>query len=81
LGKPVLAGSAKLLEQEGVGLPDAVRADAETHRAKGCTITFVAVDGVLAATWRFPTPASGKRRHDPAAFGSAGAAGASDRRS
>lgn len=48
LGKPVLAGSAKLLEQEGIGLPDAVRADAETHRAKGCTITFVAVDGVLA---------------------------------
>lgn len=45
-GKTVLAGSPELLREHDVAMT--VPAEAEQHIAQGCTVTYVAVDGVFA---------------------------------
>ncbi len=47
-GRRVVAGNADLLGQEGIVLDADVEAQAMSYRDKGCTITYVAFDGVLA---------------------------------
>ena len=47
-GKALIAGNEALLKQEGVPAPEIVRAAAEHCLAEGCTLIYLAVDGVLA---------------------------------
>ncbi len=48
-GRPLALGNIALLREHGVEPPDAVRTRAETLRADGATVVFLAVDGRLAA--------------------------------
>ncbi len=43
-GKAVLAGNPQLLEEQGIALTE----EAEDYLAQGCTVTYLAVDGVYA---------------------------------
>ncbi|HZP57170.1 MAG TPA: heavy metal translocating P-type ATPase [Dehalococcoidia bacterium] len=47
-GKRVLAGNARLLEEQGIALTDEVRAEAERLEEAGRTVIFAAVDGSVA---------------------------------
>lgn len=47
-GAKVLAGSAKLLEENGVVIADAAGRAAAEYLAQGCTVTYVAAEGELA---------------------------------
>ena len=47
-GAKVLAGSAKLLEENGVMIADAAGRAAAEYLAQGCTVTYVAAEGELA---------------------------------
>ena len=53
-GQDLLLGNRKLLEDSGVS-PEGMAADAETMRADGQTVMFVAVDGKLAGLSASPT--------------------------
>ena len=47
-GKALIAGNEALLEQEGVAVPESARWAAEHCLAEGCTLIYLAADGVLA---------------------------------
>ena len=47
-GAKVLAGSAKLLEENGIVIADAAGRAAAEYLAQGCTVTYVAAEGELA---------------------------------
>ena len=47
-GSAVLAGNREMLAEEGISLPHGAVEEAEGFRAKGCTVIFAAVNGVLA---------------------------------
>ena len=47
-GHPLLAGSAALLREQGVSLPDELQAAAEEQTAKGGTVVYAAMDGQAA---------------------------------
>lgn len=48
-GHRVAVGSTALMEREGVGLPDNVRADISRFESQGCSIVLTAIDGEVAA--------------------------------
>jgi len=50
-GKVLLFGTAKLLEREGVAVPEDVLRRAEEARRTGKTVSFAAVDGAYAGMW------------------------------
>ncbi len=43
-GRPVLAGSAKMLEEMQIALPEQARSQAKTYLAQGCTVIWLAVE-------------------------------------
>lgn len=45
-GKQVLAGNPELLQEHGIKMAPPL--EAEAHIKKGCTVTYLAVDGVFA---------------------------------
>ena len=47
-GKRVLAGNEQLLTEHGIELPPDMREAAEEYIARGCTVTYAAVDGSCA---------------------------------
>ena len=47
-GKALIAGNEALMKQEGVPVPEIVRSAAEHCLEEGCTLIYLAVDGVLA---------------------------------
>lgn len=47
-GHTILAGNAALLQEHKVALSAAAEADTETYLKKGCTLTYLAVDGEAA---------------------------------
>lgn len=47
-GKRVLAGNEQLLKERGIELPPDMEEAAEKHIARGCTVTYVAVDSSCA---------------------------------
>lgn len=47
-GKTVLAGNPELLRENHISLPDEAAARAETHIKEGCTVIYLALDGICA---------------------------------
>ena len=47
-GKTVLAGNPELLRENHISLSDKAAAKAETHIKEGCTVIYLAVDGICA---------------------------------
>ena len=47
-GKAVLSGNVRYLNENGVDIPDTVKADTEQYISKGCTVIYTAVNGRLA---------------------------------
>lgn len=47
-GKTVLAGNPGLLRENHISLPDEAAAKAEIHIKEGCTVIYLAVDGICA---------------------------------
>ena len=47
-GRQVLAGNPELLRERGIELPAALAEDAEGYIARGCTVTYAALDGCAA---------------------------------
>lgn len=47
-GKTVLAGNPELLRENHISLPDEAAAKAEIHIKEGCTVIYLAVDGICA---------------------------------
>ena len=46
-GTEILAGNEEMLSEYHIALPDEVRADAAEHLGKGCTVIYIAADGIL----------------------------------
>jgi hypothetical protein len=60
----VALGNAAMMREMGLDT-GAAEAKADTLRAEGKTAMFIAVDGMLAASWRWPTRSRTHRAGDP----------------
>ena len=47
-GRAILAGNAELLAEHRIAIPEEATKDADAQLSQGCTVTYVAVDGVFA---------------------------------
>ena len=59
-GKQILAGNPELLHEHGVSMTPPPAAEEAVR--KGCTVTYLAVDGVFAGYSSSPTPCGRRAR-------------------